>query len=532
MKNRMPINIPGLLALLLFSTALANTQHCKYVEGRLLGKFKPGITFKADITPKNTGNPTLDSLNDTYRCSKLEPLIPRTKHDDVNNPLLQTYVFTFKTTKTIERLTAAYMATDLFEYVEPDYITRGCSSEEAWFPNDQYFNRQWALHNDASFDMGGAYTPKDDADIDMPEAWELEQGDRTIIIAILDSGCKMDHPELAGRLWKNQGEIPDNGIDDDDNGYVDDVNGWDFVNDDNDPSDDNGHGTAMAGTIGANTNNAIGFAGVNLNASIMVLKILDSIKTGSTQTSLKGIEYAIKMGAKVLNISYTGDENIQTENDLIKYVDEKNVVAIAGTGNKNIEKIGYPAAYDEVIAIGATGPDDKRYELSDTSGSNYGQEIDIVAPGMFIFYLDEIDENKYGLNSSGTSHSTAYTTGVVSLLLAKNPTLTPAQIKEILHQSAEDQVGDPSEDTKGWDKYFGYGRLNAYNALKLASGVTTPQRLRRITLAKPQTSLTFTNTLPKDGMRYYTLAGRMAAAAAAPGRVHVTPGLYVHRPQE
>ncbi|MBN1757089.1 MAG: S8 family serine peptidase [Chitinispirillaceae bacterium] len=274
--------------------------------------------------------------------------------------------------------------------------------------------------------------------------------------------------------------------------------------------------------------NEIGFAGVNPNANIMVLKDSDSLKQSNTTLTAKAIDYAIKMGAKVINLSLYGENTNQTEYDVIKRANNNNITTVAGCGNNGTEKIGYPAAYEETIAVGGTGPDDKRY-----SASNYGAEIDIVAPGMYIFKLDETDTSRYNLYSDGTSHSTAYTTGVVSLLLSKNPTLTPAQIKEILHQSADDQVGDPSEDTKGWDKYFGYGRLNAYNALKLASGVTKPQRLRQITLAKPQTNLTFTNTLQKDGMRYYyTLAGRMAAAAAAPGRVHVTPGLYVHRPQE
>ena len=146
--------------------------------------------------------------------------------------------------------------------------------------------------------MNGLYTPKEDADIDMPEAWEIEKGDSSVIIAILDSGCKMDHPELAGRIWRNEAEIPGNGIDDDNNGFIDDVNGWDFINNDNDPTDDHGHGTAIAGTIGANYNNEIGFAGVNPNAKIMVIKVLDSLKSGNTELAVRGIEYAIKMKAK------------------------------------------------------------------------------------------------------------------------------------------------------------------------------------------------------------------------------------------
>ena len=127
------------------------------------------------------------------------------------------------------------------------------------------------------------------------------KGDSSVIVAILDSGCKMDHPELAGRLWKNEREIPGNNIDDDNNGYIDDVYGWDFINDDNDPTDDNGHGTALAGIIGANWNNGIGFAGVNPHVKIMVIKVLDSFGIGNTSLNAKGIEYAVKLKAKIIN---------------------------------------------------------------------------------------------------------------------------------------------------------------------------------------------------------------------------------------
>jgi subtilisin family serine protease len=440
-----------------------------FVEGKFIAKFKPDISIKSHQEVTSTGNSTLDSLNKNFHCSGFSPLSTQ----DANSPLYGVYTFKFDKTIPVEKLIAVYMASGLFLYVEPDYINQGNSIEQALtLPNDQYFFRQWALHNDATYTMNGLYTPKEDADIDMPEAWEIEKGDSSVIIAILDSGCKMDHPELAGRIWRNEAEIPGNGIDDDNNGFIDDVNGWDFINNDNDPTDDHGHGTAIAGTIGANYNNEIGFAGVNPNAKIMVIKVLDSLKSGNTELAVRGIEYAIKMKAKILNFSLGGTKFIQTENDIIQHAVNNKIIVVAGTGNNNSEQILYPAAFENVITVGATSPNDNRYISADTKdGSNYGNEIDIVAPGAYIVCLDKSDNNKYTKYGLGTSLSTALVTGVVSLLLSKNPDLTPAQVLEILQKSADDQVGDPSEDTQGWDKYYGWGRLNAHKALQLASSV-------------------------------------------------------------
>ncbi|MBN1294128.1 MAG: S8 family serine peptidase [Candidatus Latescibacteria bacterium] len=514
---------------------MINAENKLYVEGKLLVKFKADIVLPDGAFSPAIGIPQLDSSNRHYGCTGIEPLLPRTKNaSHNNNPLSRVYVFTFESGFSVEQILAVYRATNLFEYVEPDYKMYGNSRKQGYFPSDQYFNRQWALHNDGTFNMGGMFNPKDDADIDMPEAWEIEQGDTSIIIAILDSGCKMDHPELAGRLWKNPGEIPDNGIDDDGNGYVDDVNGWDFVNDDNDPSDEDGHGTRIAGIIGANVNNEIGFAGVNPNARIMVVKVLDSTGEGNTTYHSRGIDYAIKMGANIINMAIAHPVYTKTEHEMVQSAFNNNVTIIAGTGNINAEKIQYPAAYEEVIAVGATGPDDKRYSLSDTTGSNYGPEIDIVAPGAYVFGLDKSDNNKYNIYGSGTSDATAYVTGVVSLLLAKTPAMSPDQIKEILQKSADDQVGDPAEDTKGWDKYYGWGRLNAYNALTYTIAVKNVRI--RPHISKNQTECILSIYQRPFSLRlcsrYYTISGKMIAASGGKATALPANGLYIRKAPE
>ena len=159
----------------------------------------------------------------------------------------RTYAIELKSNKSYEEIIKMYKNTGQFEYVEENFKGEGHGNE--FYPDDAYFNQQWSHHNDGSFANSTI-----DADIDSPEAWALTQGDSNIIVAILDSGVKLDHPEFSGRIWLNQNEIQ-NGTDTDSNNYIDDINGgWDFVNNDNDPSDDHGHGTNVAGIAMASGN--------------------------------------------------------------------------------------------------------------------------------------------------------------------------------------------------------------------------------------------------------------------------------------
>lgn len=324
-------------------------------------------------------------------------------------------------------------------------------------PNDTYFSRQWGVYNDGSFSNAG----KPGADIGLLQAWDIEKGDSTIILAILDSGVRLEHSELHNRIWKNLLEIPDNGIDDDNNGYVDDIQGWDFINNDNDPSDDRGHGTRVAGIIGANPNNNIGYAGIDWHCKLMVIKVTD--KDGATTTDIlaQAINYAVANGAKVINMSLAGAgiQSVPLET-AVKNAYQNNAVMIAGSGNTGDNTVNYPAGYPEVIAVGATNAQDKLY-----SYSTYGSFLDVVAPGVKIYTLDHHKMNYFDGEYTGTSYATPYVSGVVSLLLAQNISRTPDEIKNIINATADDTVGPANQDAIGWDKYFGHGRINAYKAL-------------------------------------------------------------------
>src|SRR5262245_51817534 len=181
----------------------------------------------------------------------------------------------------------------LVAYVEPDYTLRLTG-----IPNDAQFASQWSLNNTSQ--TGGTA----EADIDPPEAWDLTTGTSTTIVAVIDTGVDFNHPDLAANIWVNPGEIPGDGIDNEGNGFIDDVHGYDFINNDGNPMDDHGHGTHVAGTIGAVTDNGIGVAGINWNVRIMALKFLGADGSGSTSDAIRALNYAVQMGAHVSNNSY------------------------------------------------------------------------------------------------------------------------------------------------------------------------------------------------------------------------------------
>ena len=379
-----------------------------------------------------------------------------------NKKMEDTYVINLDSDKQIEELIELYRLTDLFEYVEPNFVGHGHGYSQTT-PNDTFFNRQWSHYNDGTFSLSNSTV---DADIDSELAWDITQGNSNLIIAILDSGLKLDHPEFAGRIWTNPSEVQD-GSDTDSNGFIDDINGgWDFVNNDNNPTDDHGHGTNVAGIAVASGNNSNGYAGVNWNSKIMVCKILDDNNSGLYSWWADAIYYAVDNGASVINLSAGGNGSSTLLENAINYAYNNNVVIVVSTGNQN-SVIQYPARYTNAFAVGSTDSDDTRsapFFWSSTSGSNFGPELDFVAPGNYIYGLSYSSNTNFNTYWGGTSQAAPHVAGLVSLLLSVDSNLTVDQIRTILEESSEDQVGD-SDDTIGWDQYYGHGRINAYNAL-------------------------------------------------------------------
>lgn len=309
-------------------------------------------------------------------------------------------------------------------------------------------------------------------------AWrQIPANAAPVIVAVIDSGLDWNHLDIGyNNLWKNPGEIPDNGIDDDGNGFVDDVIGWNFIEDSNKPWDHDGHGTFVTGQIAATWNNNAGIAGINPHARIMVLRALNPF--GNTRASYiaRAIVYAADNGARIINLSLGGPGITEVEREAVRYATEKGVLIVVAAGNdgKPVEGFGLPSL-DGVIAVGAAGLDDTRAVFS-----NYGPAIDILAPGVDILSLRArrtdtlrdipgadyspgaayVGEDRRYYRASGTSFAAPIVTGIASLLLSREPGLTATQLRNKLLGSARD-VGTP-----GVDQFSGYGMVDAAAALR------------------------------------------------------------------
>lgn len=257
-------------------------------------------------------------------------------------------------------------------YAEPNYVYTTQRT-----PNDPRFPQQWGLHNTGQRVEGRAGTV--DADIDAPEAWDLVTGDRDVVVAVVDSGVSRRHPEIRPNLWRNADEDVD-GRDDDGNGHRDDVRGWDFVQGDNDPTDLNGHGTHVAGTIGANGNDQRGMTGVAWDVRLMPVRVLGADGSGTTADIVEGLSYAADEGADVVNVSLGGPGWSRTMRDAIAQAPDTLFVAAAGNeGSDNDVDPSYPCNYAlaNIVCVAAT---DNRDQLPPWSNRGLGS-VDLAAPG-------------------------------------------------------------------------------------------------------------------------------------------------------
>ena len=341
---------------------------------------------------------------------------------------------------------------------EPDYRLSINST-----PNDPRYSEQWGLHNTGQ--NGG--TP--DADIDAPEAWGITTGSSEIVVAVIDSGIDYNHLDLKANMWVNAGEIPNNRVDDDGNDYVDDIHGVNFITapPSGDPLDDSGHGTLLAGIIGAVGNNNQGVVGVNHEVSLMALKTFDRNGVCWASDAIAAIDYAIDKKANVINASWGKDPSSALQ-DAIRSANDAGILFVAAAGNSSRDNDAvptYPASYDvpNVLAVAATDRNDKLASFSITTnflGSNFGTvSVDLGAPGKAI--LSTVPNDMYQ-SSEGTSMAAPHVAGAAALLLARNPKLTPQQLKANLMFSGDSNV-DLSDITVSGR------RLNAHAALTAIS---------------------------------------------------------------
>ena len=403
-----------------------------HTPGELIVRLRPDASRKE-----------LDALSRKLGAVSVSPVFSPMTPAGQHPRLRRNYLIRFPAEWALEPLQRRYVRHPSVEAVEMNRLNRPCAEI---VPNDPNYGEQWNLTL-----------------MNMPQAWGIEQGNPEVTVAVVDGGVDMQHLEFRSQLWRNVGEIPGNGIDDDGNGYVDDLNGWDFSDAptlpgngdstvrDNEPEDEIGHGTQVSGIIGAAANNGIGIAGIAWRCRLMPLRADFKYGGGGylqNDDVAAAIVYAADNGAEVINMSWGDTVNAFIIEDAVEYAYARGCVLVAAAGNAGAVGSWYPAGLKTVISV--AGLSEERQLNGD---SNFGATIDIAAPG------DEIlstDLNGGYQNSSGTSIAAAHVSGVAALVRAANPDYTNAKVRETLIRTA---------DPLFISDLVGAGSLNAYSAL-------------------------------------------------------------------
>ncbi|NJM72548.1 MAG: S8 family serine peptidase [Scytonema sp. RU_4_4] len=275
-----------------------------------------------------------------------------------------------------------------------------------------------------------------------PEVWAKGYTGQGVVVAVVDTGVDYNHDDLKDNIWTNSKEIADNGIDDNGDGYIDDVYGWNFADNNNNTLDnsDSGHGTHVAGTI-AGVKNDFGVTGIAYDAKIMPVKVLDESGSGSYNSIVNGIYYAVDHGANVINLSLGGDSPDSTLEKAIEYASSKGVVVVMASGNDGGFQPGYPAGYADKwgIAVGAIDANNNMADFSNKAGIN--SLTYVTAPGVDVY--STVPDNKY-TSYNGTSMAAPHVAGVVALMLSANDSLTDAQVRQIVAETAVHSTQVPS----------------------------------------------------------------------------------------
>ncbi|MBC8526728.1 MAG: S8 family serine peptidase, partial [Candidatus Cloacimonetes bacterium] len=376
-----------------------------WVKGEILVKFKDDVELQiiSNRAILETGIKSLNELNSKWQVSEMEKIF-KTEEKRAETKTIKTYtgeiievpqlfnIYKMKipVNTDIEKAVEDFEKNPNVEYAEPNYIARICI-----IPDDPSFSNQWGLHNTGQYHLA-------DADIDAPEAWEIETGDTTVVIGIIDTGVDYGHPDLADNIIST---------------------GYDFVNNDDDAMDDNGHGSHVAGIAAATTNNALGIAGVAWNCKILPVKVLQSNGYGTYSDVASGVNYAANNNAKVINLSLGGYTESYTLRDALENAYTTSViVAAAGNHIPPLDIPFYPAAWSFVIGVGAS---DVLYDNINEIWyegravfSNYGINADLYAPGVNIYStIPLFHPHTYSYASwNGTSMAAPFVTGTVALI--------------------------------------------------------------------------------------------------------------------
>ncbi len=442
------------LALFVFFAFTAYGQQGPFKSGELIIKLNRNTTDQVDLdegrtNPHLIGLPSFDAVSSNVNVVSVNRAFKQEfKYAAMARGLGLDQYITVKVPNAtaLQELANNYSALDEVELVELNYI-----AEAHVVPNDPLYGEQWGLNNTGNakqYNTGNLVgTPG--ADLNMEAAWDIHTGTGSITIAIIDSGVDGTHPDFAGKM----------------------VAGYDFFNDDNDPSDDDGHGTSCAGIAAASGNNGIGVAGVNWGARIMPLKALQG-GSGSYEAVANSIIFAVDNGADVISMSLGGGSPASVLENAVNYAYNAGVPIFASRGNGNSTADNYPSSYSTVISVGGLSPCDTRKTPSSCDGetwwgASYGggpDKMDFVAPAARITTTDITGSGGYSNGDytdsfNGTSSACPFAAGIGALVLSYSPGLSPDELRDILRQTSVD-IG-----ASGYDDETGYGRLDAAAAL-------------------------------------------------------------------
>jgi serine protease len=417
----------------------------KYDARSVIVRFKP-VTGAA--SQRSVQATTLARIGATFLDRNGDGVYDRFANVDPSGRMMK---LDLPASTTVEAALAALRKDPAVLYAEPNYRLHATG-----IPNDPRFPQLYNMHNTGQ--TGGTR----DADVDAPEAWNLTTGSRNVVVAVVDSGIDYHHEDLAANMWVNPHEIAGNGLDDDDNGVIDDVHGANLLDGSGDPMDENSHGTHCAGIVGAVGDNGVGVAGVAWNVSLMAIKFLDATAGGTLEGAVASLDYALGMknagvNLRVLSNSWAGGDFFQSLYDAIEATNAAGMLFVASSannfGNDNDVNPVFPSSYDNanILSAAATDHDDEVAAFSNIGPTT----VDLAAPGDAV--LSTVLHNGYGFKS-GTSMSTPLVAGAAALLLSVRPSLTTAEVKELLMSS-----GDELPSLAGL--VLSGRRLNVFNAL-------------------------------------------------------------------
>lgn len=424
-----------------------------YQPNTVILRVKPD--FRSRCTPTNIDLRTVQTVFSELEGTQLDRIFPTVKQPAVKRKapsgpelvdLTLIYRLTYQSSTSLPKVINALLELDVFEYAEPEYIYQVSATV-----NDPLTVDQWHLGK-----------------VNAYQAWDIETGDPDVVIAIIDTGTDLDHPDLESKHVKNEDD-PVDGIDNDGDGYVDNFIGWNFIEENNDAQATlEEHGVHVSGCAAPATNNGIGVAGVGYSCSLLPVRVGEE---SAITRGYEGIVYAAEQGADIINCSWGGSFRGQMGQDAINFaVINNDALVVAAAGNSASDLAQYPASYDHVLSVGGTNSEDRKNGFG-----TFNHSIDISAPGSFIYATR--NNGIYG-NNSGTSMASPIVAGCAAILRSQDPSWSALQLGEILKQTADDIYS--VQDNIQYLNKLGTGRVNLYNALTWGGGPSVVMTKKRV----------------------------------------------------